>query len=158
VERFRKFIHSMIDEASALLSDIICDKDATIIKSIDLDSIQDDMTDRRVGMSFVDNALNGLDNDTGVLNRMVNLGGFSEDMLEHTQDNDGDDGMRFKPLVIKQMQAKIERFLGLLLALVYLTAGQPPRGTELVTARHSNAVAGPRTVYVHDGKVMIVTK
>ena len=61
--------------------------------------------------------------------------------------------LHFKPRVIKRIQVKVERFLQLFLLLTYLTAGQPPRGTEHVTLRHSNAVAGHRTIYVHDEMV-----
>jgi len=153
VERFREFIHSILAEAEELLSEIICDEDGTAIKSIDLHAIRDDMTEDEVGLSFVDNPENRLDGgETRVLDRMEKLAGFPGKF------NVAEDGARFKPGVIKEMHDKIERFLKLLLVLVYLTAGQPPRGTELVTARHRNSVYGSRTVYVHDGQVMIVTE
>ena len=87
-----------------------------MITSIDLDAIQDDMAQDRVGYSFVDNPSNRLDGgETRVLNRMEYLAGFL-DMVDLTEDGD----MRFKSHVIEQMQAKFERFLRLLLVLVYL--------------------------------------
>jgi hypothetical protein len=52
----------------------------------------------------------------------------------------------------------VYRFLQLLLVLTYFTAGQPPRGTELVTVRHRNTTMGHRSVLLHDGMVMIVTE
>lgn len=46
-----------------------------------------------------------------------------------------------------------------LAALVHMTGGAPPRGTELVTVKHSNTANGDsRGIFIEDGLVVFVTK
>jgi len=52
---------------------------------------------------------------------------------------------------------QVERFLEKLLFLVHLTAGQPGRGPEITSIRHSNSATTRRNIYIHDGQIMIVT-
>jgi hypothetical protein len=46
-----------------------------------------------------------------------------------------------------------------LAALVHITGGAPPRGTELVTVKHSNTANGDsQGIFIEDGLVVFVTK
>jgi hypothetical protein len=46
-----------------------------------------------------------------------------------------------------------------LAALVHMAGGAPPRGTELVTVKHSNSANGDsRGIFIEDGLVVFVTK
>ncbi|MDN6160180.1 MAG: DEAD/DEAH box helicase, partial [Staphylococcus equorum] len=62
---------------------------------------------------------------------------------------------KFAPSYFKQ----VALFRGLLLLLTHFTAGQPARGTEILTLRHTNGTQGlGRGVFIDDGRVMLVTK
>jgi hypothetical protein len=104
---FRKFIHAIVDEAEKVLSEVICDEGAAVIRSIDLRLIGEDMTEERAGHSFVRNEENRLIGGAGrVLDRMKKLPGFGA-MLEAGPTLDSS---RFKLEVIKRIQTGTERF------------------------------------------------
>jgi hypothetical protein len=44
-----------------------------------------------------------------------------------------------------------------LLFLTHLTAGQPGRGPEITSIRHSNSATTRRNIYIYDSQIMIVT-
>jgi len=53
---------------------------------------------------------------------------------------------------------KVDDFLKSLLLLVHLTSGQPARGTELLSLRHSNTMQGhQRNIFVDSGMISTVT-
>ena len=52
----------------------------------------------------------------------------------------------------------IDDFRGQLLALMHITGGQPARGPEILSVRHSNTVQGRfRNLFIEDGMVVFVT-
>ena len=52
----------------------------------------------------------------------------------------------------------VDQFLERLLLLIYMTAGQPARATELISIRHRNTPEGRhRNVFVEHGLISIVT-
>ncbi|MCJ1387145.1 hypothetical protein MMC17_010274, partial [Xylographa soralifera] len=54
---------------------------------------------------------------------------------------------------------RIVEFREKLLVLIHITGGQPARGPELLSIRHSNTVRGEyRNVFVEDGAVVTVTR
>jgi len=53
----------------------------------------------------------------------------------------------------------VVKFREKLLVLMHLTGGQPARGTEIISIRHSNdAQAQHRNIFIEDGMVVYVTK
>lgn len=53
----------------------------------------------------------------------------------------------------------IDGFRGQLLALMHITRGQPARGPEILSVRHSNTTQGRfRNLFIEDGMVMFVTQ
>ena len=55
--------------------------------------------------------------------------------------------------------AAIVRFRENLLVLVHMTGGQPARGTEILSIRHSNTVKGVhRNVFIENGLIVFVTR
>ena len=58
----------------------------------------------------------------------------------------------------KYMQSVVD-FRAKLMILMHTTSGQPARGTELTTIRHSNTAGGKhRNVFIEDGRVVFVTR
>jgi hypothetical protein len=59
---------------------------------------------------------------------------------------------------IRAYEKKVDVFLRSLLLLVHLTSGQPARGTELLSLRHSNTMQGlHRNIFIDNGMVSTVT-
>ena len=59
---------------------------------------------------------------------------------------------------VRAYNGKVEAFLERMLLLVHLTAGQPARGTEILSLRHVNTLHGHhRSIFVENGMVSIVT-
>ena len=50
----------------------------------------------------------------------------------------------------------IQEFLRLLAILVNITGGQPARGTELVTLRHTNSPTTLRNIFIQQGEIMVI--
>ena len=59
---------------------------------------------------------------------------------------------------VKKYISKIESFLERLLLLVHITAGQPARGTEILSLRHCNTVnRHHQSIFIEGGLVSTVT-
>lgn len=61
----------------------------------------------------------------------------------------------FSTLKVGNWVGKVDKFLSVLALLTYLVGGQPPRGTELTAFLCSNSSAEARSVYCHEGAVII---
>ena len=60
---------------------------------------------------------------------------------------------------MKAYEQKVESFLETLLFLVHVTSGQPARGPEILSLRHSNSQVGAhRNIFVEEGVVSTVTR
>ena len=69
-----------------------------------------------------------------------------------------DSKVLWKVTAAKKYISKIESFLERLLLLVHITAGQPARGTEILSLRHCNTVNGHhRSIFIKGGLVSTVT-
>jgi hypothetical protein len=53
--------------------------------------------------------------------------------------------LRRKKKAVQAYSEKVDQFLERLLLLIYMTGGQPPRGTELIGLQHSNTA--PRRLH-----------
>ena len=90
-----------------------------------------------------------------MLDRVLNADGLRTEFVEVRKK---DSKVVWKPSAAKQYVAKIHSFLERLLLLVHLTAGQPARGTEILSLRHCNTVNGNhRSIFIEDGLVSTVT-
>ena len=60
---------------------------------------------------------------------------------------------------VEEYMAAVVRFRENLLMLMHITGGQPARGTEILSIRHSNTVKGMhRNVFIENGLVVFVTR
>jgi superfamily II DNA or RNA helicase len=60
---------------------------------------------------------------------------------------------------LRDWMKTIDDFRGQLLALMHITGGQPARGPEILSVRHSNTVQGRfRNLFIEDGMVVFVTQ
>jgi hypothetical protein len=60
---------------------------------------------------------------------------------------------------LRDWMKTIDDFRGQLLALMHITGGQPARGPEILSVRHSNTMQGRfRNLFIEDGMVVFVTQ
>lgn len=60
---------------------------------------------------------------------------------------------------LRDWMKMIDDFRGQLLALMHITGGQPARGPEILSVRHSNTMQGRfRNLFIEDGMVVFVTQ
>lgn len=59
---------------------------------------------------------------------------------------------------VRDWLQEVDEFRGRLLALMHMTGGQPARGPEILSVRHSNTIqGGHRNLFIEDGMVVFVT-
>lgn len=59
---------------------------------------------------------------------------------------------------VRDRMKMIDDFRGQLLVLIHITGGQPARGPEILSVRHSNTIQGrQRNIFIEDGLVVFVT-
>jgi hypothetical protein len=91
-----------------------------------------------------------------MLDRVLNADGLRTECVEVRK---RDSKVIWKPSSAKQYVAKINSFLERLLLLMHITGGQPARGPEIISIRHSNTVkGGHRNIFIKDGMVVFVTQ
>jgi hypothetical protein len=64
----------------------------------------------------------------------------------------------FNPRGVSLYLKREEQLRDLLLGLIYVTGGQAPRATELISIWYKNGEATERGVYVHEGSIIYITR
>jgi len=151
ISQFQQMARDMVMEAEdTLWQELLWVADRAERFIVKLDKIVDDVTFTRRGMSFVTGEENGLDGGLEwMLNRVMQTAEGQK-----LRSSDGTWNVR----QVKRYLRRIEHFLGLQLAGIQITSGQPGRGTEVTTMRHRNGVLQDRNMFVADGQVMTVVR
>jgi hypothetical protein len=126
---------------------------AAQLPPIPWDGIVDNVNNAAPGYSFVTDLLqdNKLDSRQWLLRRLAGTGAWDQWAPR------GAGPLTVDPAALAKYGQSIDRFLGLLGFLVHITYGQPARGTEFITVRFRNTVAGgTRNIFVDRGLVMLV--
>ena len=64
----------------------------------------------------------------------------------------------WKKNAVQAYSSRLDNFLEQILLLIHLTAGQPARGTELMSLQHSNTAQGHhRSIFIEEGLISTVT-
>ena len=147
IERFREMVNKVIADAEHLFwTDLTWKADRF---EIDLDELTDDVTFRKRGAYFVNNAQNGL---SKAWKWMVKR------MKQSKEGRKLRKGKQWHTRRACEYLRKADNFRKLLLFCVHVTGGQPARGTEILSLRFKNGYLQDRNVFVVDGIVMTVTR
>lgn len=149
IERWQNMARESVRDTEAMLWNELMWLGVENSFQIPLESIVDDVTFTRRGVSFINVQSNGL---TGGLEWMIDRMLASRE--GRTMRKDG----RWNVRSVRRYLRSLDRFLELLLFCVHTTAGQPARGTEVTTARYQNGFLQDRNIYVIDGKVVLITR
>ncbi|MCJ1290677.1 hypothetical protein MMC34_002219, partial [Xylographa carneopallida] len=117
-------------------------------------SLRDDPTEARTGWNFIRDGRNDwpVDGEHWLWDRLARPQS-SYGLI--TAGGGGDLDRR----TIDVWMGRMVEFREKLLVLIHMTGGQPARGPELLSIRHSNTVQGEyRNVFVEDGAVVTVTR
>jgi hypothetical protein len=116
---------------------------------IPLDGLKDDVTWTKRGVSFVDNANNGLQDKREWMTRRALADARGEKMWK---------GKAWSKPEVRKYLRKVDRFRELLLFYVHIAGGQPARGTEITSIRFRNGFQQDRNVFAIQGYMVIVTR
>jgi hypothetical protein len=149
VARFRCMVRGVVEEAEGKLwKDLIWATQEQRFE-IPLDKLQDDVTWTKRGVSFVDNANNGLqDKREWMIKRVL------ADVRGKRMRKQGE----WSRLEVRKYLRKVDRFRELLLFCIHVTGGQPARGTEITSIRFRNGFQQDRNIFAIQGYMVVVTR
>ncbi|KAL5344739.1 hypothetical protein ACLOAV_010431 [Pseudogymnoascus australis] len=125
-----------------------------VIPSLRLQDLKDDPSLNRLGQSFLTDprnpALQGY--DRWLLNRVLKYSWLQDEFFIDVKK------AIWTAEAVERYIRQVEEFLEILLLLIYLTSGQPARGTELTSLQYCNAAHGRRrNIFLENGLVTFVT-
>ena len=140
VPQFRHVIHCAITRAQQQLDDLLFDW----WPDVQLDRIRDDMSIRRPGYSFLADPMNNLQSSFRTLSKRA----FSEIGKLSFK---GAGRLR----VTRYLRGR-DQLVRHIFAVIYSSAGMPPRGEELRFLRWANTAAAPRNIFMFEAKLILV--
>ena len=159
---FKKFVATQVTLAQSELEQLFLihgdEKREDVIPAFELRDLKDDPTESAKGWSFCKDPRNKdvlPEGKRWMLDRVLEADTLRAEFIELRKK---DSKVLWKVTAAKKYISKIESFLERLLLLVHITAGQPARGTEILSLRHCNTVNGHhRSIFIEDGLVSTVT-
>ena len=117
--------------------------------AVDLDAIQDNLTNIQAGWSFLEEPANGLQGSFRHLHRRAWHGIGCQGLMAKGQWSHARSGKYLR------MVASFQR---LLLACIHFTGGIPARGTEVTTIKWCNTRHVMRNIFVYQGRLVVITE
>jgi hypothetical protein len=156
--QFRGMVHGLMVETRQIMFDelLFCGgTKANEVPEVPWDSIRDDPTNTTPGWSFLDDERTRFPVDgKGWLFERIGQQADVRRRFERAGTETGLNGVE-----VEKYMASIARFREKLLVAAHILGGQPARGTEMLSIRHSNTwKGGHRNVFIEDGLVVLVTK
>jgi superfamily II DNA helicase RecQ len=153
---FRGMVHQLVHATQrALFEDVLFAAGAAELPVIPWDQLFDNPSDSSNGWSFVDDVRTPwpVDGSQWLYRRVQG----SEKLRQRFVQANGDGSLHHGR--VHDWFRQLDVFRGKLLALLHLTGGQPARGTELLSVRHSNTVqGGHRNLFIENGMVVFVCR
>ena len=158
----RKFVSAQIQKAQSQLEGLLFVHPQQCRNDLGVDFWMHRVADDASNNSCSWNFLKLERNTTGqlpirnnwLLERVLDEHWLSDEFLKDA----GSGNLKWRPTVVQRYKTKVEEFLESLLLLVYITGGQPGRGTELTSLRHMNTISGyHRNIFADHGVINTVT-
>jgi superfamily II DNA/RNA helicase len=156
--QFRGMMHGLIEQMRRIMFDelLFCGgARVSDVPEIPWSTVRDDPTNTTPGWSFLDDERTRLPvNGRHWLFERIGQQPEVRRRFERTGTKTG-----LNSIEIEKYMASIARFREKLLVAVHIAGGQPARGTEILSIRHSNTwKGGHRNIFIEDGLVVFVTK
>jgi hypothetical protein len=153
---FRSFVHGLVEEVERLVyQDLLFDQQRTNTPPVRIEALQDDPNNSVPGWNFLQDPRNKhIFHTQDWLIKHIALDKQRQAMFKLR----GPEG-RVNKSGIKTYIDQVKVLLDKLLVLVHVVGGQPARGTEILSVRHSNTVTGKhRNVFIIHGMVAFVPR
>ena len=152
--QFRSMIHGTLSRARELLFTRLL-FDCSDVPSVPWGHIRDDPTNTTPNWNFLQDQRTRMpvDGSSWLFERVRGL----PDVRARFSRPSSQVGVQKE--AVQEYAGEISRFKEMLLVLAHITGGQPARGTEILSVRHSNtSMGGHRSIFVEDGLVVLVTR
>ncbi|CAE7016508.1 Telomere-associated helicase [Pyrenophora teres f. teres] len=154
--QFRGMVHGLASESRRLLTEeLMFSSKAAPVPAVPWESIRDNLTDERPGWNFLKDHRTSMpvNGERWLFERVGESASIrSRFMKPGTQS--GVDRQ-----AVERYIDRVVEFREKLAVLMHMTGGQPARGPELLSVRHSNTVqGGHRNIFIEDGIVVFVTR
>lgn len=159
---FRGFVRAQVAAAQAQLGDLLLlhpdERREDLGVEFYMHRVADNAVENRDGWSFLQHPRNRdgtlPPRDNWLLQRVLTQEWLQDEFLSISSAKKP----AWKVDAVCVYDSKVEAFLERMLLLVHLTAGQPARGTEILSLRHINTLHGHhRSIFVENGMVSLVT-
>ncbi|KAI2479924.1 telomere-linked helicase 1 [Pyrenophora tritici-repentis] len=154
--QFRGIVHGLASESRRLLiEELMFGSKAAPVPAVPWESIRDNPTDERPGWNFLKDHRTSMpvDGERWLFERVGKSASIRSRFMKPGTQSGVD-----RQAVERYMDRVVE-FREKLAVLMHMTGGQPARGPELLSVRHSNTVqGGHRNIFIEDGMVVFVTR
>jgi hypothetical protein len=161
MEQFKHFVRAQVQETQAQLDELLLihpdEKREDMGIAFRMYRLVDNAAENAHGWNFLQDTrnINGElpAKKDWILNRIVDNGWLRDEFMEPCSMGK----VTWNQRAIRAYEKKVDVFLRSLLLLVHLASGQPARGTELLSLRHSNTMQRlHRNMFIDNGMVSTV--
>lgn len=156
---FRAFVTEQVQKAQSSLRRVLLlheeEEFVQVMPRLPLGEVKDNPANVAPGWCFLYDQRNQHifePGDKWLIKRILGLDWLQQEFVRL----DDNSGLSWKVDSIRAYHKEVARFLELLLLVVHLTAGQPARGTELMSLRYLNS-SFHRNIFVEHGLIATVT-
>lgn len=162
MEQFKRFVRTQVEQAQIQLEHLLLLHSEQEREDMGLafcmHRLVDNPAESLCGWNFLQDNRNMdgelPDRKEWMLNRIIDNDWLRDEFMEV----DAIGKIVWNQRAVRAYEEKIVAFLKRLLLLVHMTSGQPARGTELLSLRHSNTMQGHhRNIFIDNGMVSTVT-
>lgn len=156
--QFRSMVHGLVDASRrVLMEDLLFSNSpsAESVPSIPWESLRDNPTDERPGWNFLQDQRTHMPVDgERWLFEWVGQNARIRNQFMKPGTRSGVDQQE-----VKRYMDRVVAFREKLIVLIHIAGGQPARGPEIMSIRHSNTrKGGHRNIFIEDGQVVFVTR
>ncbi|KAG9196742.1 hypothetical protein G6514_006609, partial [Epicoccum nigrum] len=158
MSQFRGMIHGLVVESRRLIMEELLlgsVKGALPIPSVPWDRLRDNPTNKADGFNFLKDPRTCMPVNGQVwLHDRVGQGDTVRDRFLKRGTQSGVNSSE-----VERYMDQVIAFREKLVVLMHITGGQPARGTEMMSVRHSNTIeGGHRNIFIKDGMVVFATR
>jgi hypothetical protein len=157
--QFRGMVHGLASESRRLLIEELLfsssSKTSEAVPSVPWESIRDNPTDERPGWNFLKDQRTRMpvDGERWLFERVGQDASIRSQFMKPGSQS----GVDWQ--AVERYMDRVVEFREKLAVLMHISGGQPARGPEILSVRHSNTVqGGHRNVFIEDGMVVFVTR
>jgi RecQ family ATP-dependent DNA helicase len=156
--QFRSMVHGLATESRRLLMEELMfgnSKVAEPVPSVPWESMRDNPTDERPGWNFLKDHRTRMpvDGERWLFERVGRDAGVRDRFMKPGTRSGVDRE------AVERYMGRIVEFREKLAVLMHIAGGQPGRGPEILSVRHSNTIkGGHRNIFIEDGMVVFVTR